>query len=78
MQKFQEIIERWPSRRDLADDLGVNLYAVHHWHNRGRIPARYDASLIEAATRRDIALGFADLALARSGKHTQHSEGFVK
>lgn len=66
MKRFQEIIEQWPSRRELAEDVGVNLYAVHHWHNRGRIPARYDADLVRAAKRRKIRLDFADLALARS------------
>lgn len=72
MKRFQEIIEKWPSRRDLAEDLGVNLYAVHHWHNRGRIPARYDAALVGAAKARDISIDFADLAMARSV--TSHSE----
>ena len=66
MHKFQEIIERWPSRRELAEDVGVNLYAVHHWHNRGRIPARYDAALVKAAKRRKIRLDFSDLAMARA------------
>jgi predicted nucleic acid-binding protein len=72
MSRFQQIIEQWPSRRDLAEDVGVNLYAVHHWHHRNRIPANYDAALIEAASRRGIALGFEDLALARA--HRANSE----
>jgi hypothetical protein len=64
--KFQEIINRWPSRRALAEDVGVNLYAVHHWHNRNRIPAEYDAALLVAAGRRGIALGFEELVMARA------------
>jgi hypothetical protein len=72
MSRFQEIIEQWPSRRELASDVGVALHVVHHWHHRGRIPGAYDAALVDAAARRGIALGFEDLAKARS--HRTHSE----
>ena len=62
----QDIIKLWPSRNDLASDLGVQRIVVHQWHRRGNIPGSMDVRLIEAANRRSIALTYEMLAKARA------------
>ena len=69
MQAFQNIIRRWPSRTALAEDMGVALHVVHHWHHRNSIPAKYDGKLLEAASQRGIALGWRELTNARATHH---------
>ena len=61
----RSIIEKWTCRRDLADDLGVDIFTVHKWHRRDAIPAKYDMGMIAAATARGIKLSLADLATTR-------------
>jgi hypothetical protein len=69
MQKnhpIQDIIELWPSRQVLADDLGLKVVVVHRWHKREGIPAVYDLRLLDAACRRNIPLLWRDLMVART------------
>lgn len=61
------IIARWPSRAELARDVGVTSYAVHNWARR-RIPGGYDLALLEAAHRRGIPLTLEELAHARAAR----------
>lgn len=60
-----DILGRWPSRKELAEDIGKGVIVVHRWHQRKSIPAEYDLCLIEAASRRGIGLSLEDLAEAR-------------
>jgi len=69
---IQKIIERWPNRQALADDAGVDLFAVHRWYQRKSIPARYDMTILDAASRRNIALNWRELMEARTA-HTDRS-----
>ena len=62
----QEIIKLWPSRNDLARDLGVERITVHQWHRRQNIPGTMDVKLIAAANRRSIPLTYEMLAKARA------------
>lgn len=62
---FHHIIDLWPSRQDMADDAGVDLYAVHRWYQRAAIPGKHDARLLAAAERRGLPLTWHDLANAR-------------
>ena len=66
----QQIIKRWPSRQELAGDIGVDLFAVHRWFQRSSIPAKHDIAILDAASRRNIPLNWRELMEARSS----HSE----
>ena len=61
-----DILERWPSRQALADDMGKKLVVVHRWHQRKRIPSKYDARLLDAASERNIPLNWRELMDARA------------
>lgn len=60
-----DILGRWPSRKELAEDIGKGVIVVHRWHQRKSIPAEYDLDLVEAASKRGIGLSLEDLAKAR-------------
>jgi len=74
------ILARWPSRQALADDTGVALMAVHRWHQRQSIPAKYDAALLDAASRRNIPLNWRELMDARAYRqeHIGHNLDTIK
>lgn len=57
MRTVTDLIARWPSRRDLAEDAGVPLHSVHKWAQRSRIPSELQYPVIQAAWRR----GFTDV-----------------
>lgn len=59
------ILNMWPSRQDLASDMGLPLIAVHRWHQRESIPPEYDLRLLDAAANRNIPLLWRDLMKAR-------------
>ena len=70
---IHSIIDRWPSRRELAADLGIDhVVVIHRWHKRERIPAKYDTRLLEAASRRNIPLNWRELMEARAASVDQH------
>lgn len=54
---IRELIDRWPTRREMADDVGSKEAAVHKWARAGRIPSQRQAAVVEAARRR----GFDDV-----------------
>ncbi|AGT08333.1 hypothetical protein JCM7686_1227 [Paracoccus aminophilus JCM 7686] len=60
------IFHIWPKMADLAADLGLSYQTVAAWKRRGRIPAEYDLSLIEAANRKGCSLTLDVLAHARA------------
>lgn len=62
MQDARAILARWPSRSDVAADAGVDLYAVHRWHQRNRIPARHYLRLTDAAEKRGLTVTLEELA----------------
>jgi hypothetical protein len=61
-----DILERWPNRAALAADLGRKVVVIHRWHQRKRIPAKYDAAILDAASARNIPLNWRELMDARS------------
>ena len=61
-----EILDRWGSRKAVADDLGVSPARVHKWPSSNSIPAKYHLGLIEAAARRGISLTADELVRAHS------------
>lgn len=71
---FRQIIERWPSRSALADDVSVPVIVVHRWHQRASIPAKYDVRLLDAASARNIPLNWRELMDARNAPNDQHGQ----
>ena len=69
------IIQRWPTRQDLADDAGVDLFAVHRWFQRNSIPGKHDARLLAGARRRGVKVTAKELIEARSwhGERNGHA-----
>lgn len=71
MHPLIQILSRWPSRKALADDTGVDLYAVHRWFQRASVKGEHDAKLLARASERGIALTADELVRARAfGCHT--------
>jgi|GEM_PF-4116007 len=68
----QEIIDKWPSKAALADDVsrhtGISLgkVAVNRWHSRQSIPAKYDIAIVRAADERNIRVSLACLVATRT------------
>ena len=48
---IKTLIDSWPARRMLADEIGVNLESVHKWATAGRIPSKYQERVIRAAQK---------------------------
>lgn len=57
-----DILRRWPSVTDLANDMGKPYSTVNNWIARGRVPMEYWVELVDAATSRDIPLTYGQLA----------------
>lgn len=51
---IKSLIDQWPTRRALADDIGAKVAAVHKWAEANRIPARWQASVVRAAQARGM------------------------
>ncbi|MDR9393959.1 MAG: hypothetical protein RI571_06480 [Roseovarius sp.] len=54
---IRDLIDRWATRKQLADEIGASLASVHKWAKFNRIPANWQASVIRAAQ----AQGFSDI-----------------
>lgn len=61
ISKIKRVIDLWPTRVELAADLGVPAARVHKWRQNGSIPARYHGPLIDAARARQIPLSADEL-----------------
>ena len=51
-----ELIGLWPSRRELAEDVGVMTDRVHKWAQANAIPARFHQRILESAKSREFAV----------------------
>jgi hypothetical protein len=69
---IRTILNKWPSRQELADDLKLAVVVVHRWHQRASIPAKYDTRLLDAASARNIPLLWRELMDARASSADQH------
>jgi hypothetical protein len=63
----RSFIDQWPTRADLADEIGVKFETVHKWAQRGAIPAEYHLDVLAAATQR----GFTSDPLALAKMHAR-------
>ena len=43
------LIDRWPSRKALADEIGASEAQVHKWARFGRIPSEWQFPVMQAA-----------------------------
>lgn len=62
------LIKKWPTRADLAADLGVKVDRVHKWAQSGSIPQEFMLSVVNAAKKRGFDLTADDMIKAHSGK----------
>ncbi|MDC0657072.1 hypothetical protein N6L27_03585 [Leisingera sp. SS27] len=70
----QAIIDKWPNRKALLDDVNeslspsdqIEIVAIHRWHQRGSIDGKYDLAILAGASKRNIPLSWHDLMAARS------------
>jgi DNA-binding transcriptional regulator YiaG len=51
---IRTLIELWPTRKELAADLGVTTDRVHKWAQGNTIPAKFHLSVIRSANRRNL------------------------
>ena len=66
--KTREIIDLWPDRQALAQDLEIPLSVVRSWYHRQRIPPERYEDVVTSARRRDLGLTYEILARARSAR----------
>lgn len=45
------LIDAWPTRKVLAEELGASEAQVHKWAKFGRIPSEWQFPMVEAARR---------------------------
>ena len=45
------LIDSWPTRKHLADEIGAKAAAVHKWAAAGRIPADWQGVVVRAARK---------------------------
>ena len=55
LTSFRSIIDLWPSREEMAADVGAGSWAVRKWLKRDNIPSDWWAALL--GTERAIAAG---------------------
>lgn len=60
------LLDLWPSRLELARDLGVPSVTVRMWAWRGSIPAEHDVAIVNSARMRNLPVTFELLALLRA------------
>lgn len=52
IQDVRGLIDLWPTRRELADEVFTTVDRVHKWAQSGAIPARFHARFLRAADLR--------------------------
>ncbi len=62
MRTFRQVIDRWPSRAELARDLGVPAQNVRKWYFRDNIPGNVWWRLAQRAIMRNIPITISELA----------------
>lgn len=53
-RKITSLIDTWPTRRALAEEVGASEAAVHKWASNNRIPSSFQARVVRAARRRGL------------------------
>lgn len=60
---IKKLIDEWPTRKALAEEIGANPEAVHKWAAAGRIPSDWQAAVVSAARNRGLDFITADWML---------------
>jgi hypothetical protein len=66
-QNIKSLIDAWPTRRALAEDIGTSADRVHKWAASNAIPASFHASVIDKGVARGIQID-ADLMVRLHAK----------
>jgi len=53
-QAIKKLIDTWPKRSALAEELGTSTARVHKWAKHNRIPAGWQLAVVQAAQRRGM------------------------
>lgn len=61
MHDFRGLINKWPLRTALAEEMRVSQSVVSRWYERNSIPANYWSELLKHACARKIKLTADDL-----------------
>lgn len=64
MTRVRTLLERWPSRAVIAQDLDVPYPTVGTWYRTGSVPQWYFTALLASAATRGIPLTAEELAQA--------------
>jgi hypothetical protein len=64
MKTFRDIISKWPSVSDFADDIGVEENTAKQMRTRNSVNAKYWTSMVTAAQKRGIKLSYEQLSAA--------------
>lgn len=51
---IRDLIDAWPTRKALAEQIGANVEAVHKWAASNRIPSDWQAAVVTAAQARGL------------------------
>lgn len=75
---FAMIIDRWPSKREFAEDIGVTIYAARAMARRRSVSKLYHEAMLTAAERRGIRLSYEDIleAIRNSRTHPSIARGY--
>lgn len=57
----RELVDLWPSRLEVADDIDASVAQVHKWVQHNSIPAKYHWKIVTAAKTRKFALTAEDM-----------------
>jgi transcriptional regulator with XRE-family HTH domain len=61
METFEDLIVKWATVREFAEDMGVSPNTAAGWKRRKSIPSDYWADLLDAAARRKVQVAADDL-----------------
>jgi hypothetical protein len=64
---IKQLIDLWPARRVLAEELATTKDRVDKWAQSGSIPARFHGPLLRAAARRGFSVTADDMVRLHDG-----------
>lgn len=70
---FRDIIDLWPTRSDLAREIGEQYGTVHQWHLNDSIPGRAFAAIVRAASAHNHPVTHEMLCGFAEAKHRERS-----
>lgn len=74
MKTFREIIDLWPTKVALADDLGLKYDRVAQWYKRDSIRSTFFDQIVRAAKGRNLKVTYEDLSHAAALRRESDSD----